>query len=88
MTEKWTKSASWLKLLKLTKKKKRLPDVPQGDRLVQNTKATKAVYESNLEKAKELLNEAKTMATDKSETAKKTSDKTEKIEGTIEQPPD
>ena len=55
---------------------------------MQNTKATKAVDEANLERAKELMNEAKTMATDKSETAKKTSNKTEKIEGTIEQPLD
>lgn len=68
--------------------KKKLPDVPQDDRLVQNTKSTKAVDKANLKEAKELMNEAKTMATDKSETAKETNDKTEKIEGTIELPPD
>ena len=68
--------------------KEKLPDVPQDDRLVQNSKSTKAVDKANLKEAKELMNEAKTMATDKLKTAKKTNDKTEKIEGTIELPPD
>ena len=52
--------------------KKKPPNVSQDDGLVQNTKATKAVDEANLKKAKELMNEAKILATDKSETAKKT----------------
>ena len=63
--------------------KKKPPDVP----LVQDTKATKAVDEANLKKAKELMNEAKTIATDKSETAKKTvNDKIKLIMETIELP--
>ena len=67
--------------------KKKPPDVPQDDGLVQNTKATKAVDEANLKKAKELMNEAKTIATDKSETAKKTvNDKIKLIMETIELP--
>ena len=54
---------------------------------MQNTKATKAVDEANLERAKELMNEAKTMATDKSETAKKAvNDKIKLIMETIELP--
>ena len=66
--------------------KKKPPDVPQ-DGLVQDTKATKAVDEANLKKAKELMNEAKTMATDKSETAKKAvNDKIKLIMETIELP--
>ena len=56
---------------------------------MQNTKATKAVDEANLERAKELMNEAKTMATDKSETAKKAvNDKIKLIMETIELPLD
>ena len=67
--------------------KKKPPDVPQDDGLVQDTKATKAVDEANLKKAKELMNEAKTMATDKSETAKKAvNDKIKLIMETIELP--
>ena len=67
--------------------KKKPPDVPQDDGLVQDTKATKAVDEANLKKAKELMNEAKTIATDKSETAKKTvNDKIKLIMETIELP--
>ena len=67
--------------------KKKPPDVPQDDGLVQNTKAMKAVDEANLKKAKELMNEAKTIATDKSETAKKTvNDKIKLIMETIELP--
>ena len=69
--------------------KKRLPDVPQDDGLAQNTKATKAVDEANLKKAKDLMNEAKILATDKSETAKKTvNDKIKLIMETIELPLD
>ena len=69
--------------------KEKLPDVPRDDTLMQNTKSTKAVDEANLKKAKELMNEAKTMATNKSEIAKKTvNDKIKSIMEKLQLPSD
>ena len=51
---------------------KQLSNIPQDENLVEKSKATKAVDEENLKKAKELMNEAKAMASNQSEEAKKT----------------
>ena len=51
---------------------KQLSNIPHDEKLVQQSKDTKAVDEEKLNKAKALMNEAKVMATDQSDTAKQT----------------
>lgn len=51
---------------------KQLSNIPQDENLVEKSKATKAVEEEKLNKAKELMNEAKAMASNQSEEARKT----------------
>lgn len=51
--------------------RKQLSTIPQNEKIVQENKATKAADEEKLKKAKELMNEAKEMATNQSEEAKK-----------------
>lgn len=67
---------------------KQLSSIPQDEDLVEKSKATKAVDEEKLNKAKELMNEAKAMASNQSEEAKKTvSEKLMVILNALELPP-
>ena len=50
---------------------KQLSNIPRDENLVKKSKATKAVDEEKLKKAKELMNEAKTMASNQSEEVSK-----------------
>ena len=63
--------------------------IPQDEKLVQQNKETKVVDEEKLKKAKELMNEAKAMATDQSETSRKiVNDKLAETMTALELPPD
>ena len=67
---------------------KQLSGVPQDENLVKQSKENKAVDEEKLNKAKELMNEAKAMAINQSEEAKKTiSEKLTAIMNALQLPP-
>ena len=67
---------------------KQLSGVPQDEKLVKQSKETKAVDEEKLNKAKELMNEAKAMAINQSKEAKKTvSEKLTAIMNALQLPP-
>ena len=67
--------------------RKQLAAIPQDENIVQQEKETKTVDEEKLKKAKELMNEAKQMATDQSEKSKKVvNDKLAELMKTLELP--
>ena len=69
--------------------KNQLAAVPQDEKLIQENKNTKAVDEEKLKKAKELMNNAKAMANDRSESSKQAvNEKLREIMNTLELPAD
>ena len=69
--------------------KNQLAAVPQDEKLIQENKNTTAVDEEKLKKAKELMNDAKAMAKDRSESSKQAvNEKLREIMNTLELPAD
>ena len=74
---------------KAESQKNQLAAVPQDEKLIQENKNTKAVDEEKLKKAKELMNNAKAMANDRSESSKQAvNEKLREIMNTLELPAD
>ena len=71
---------------KAESQKNQLAAVPQDEKLIQENKNAKAVDEEMLKKAKELMNNAKAMANDRSESSKQAvNEKLREIMNTLEQ---
>ena len=74
---------------KAESQKNQLAAVPQDEKLIQENKNTKAVDGEKLKKAKELMNNAKAMANDRSESSKQAvNEKLREIMNTLELPAD
>ena len=74
---------------KAESRKNQLAAISPNEKLIQENKKAKAVDEAKLKKAKELMNEAKAMASDSSESSRKAVDeKLSKIMNTLELPAD
>ena len=74
---------------KAESQKNQLAAVPQDEKLIQENKNAKAVDEEKLKKAKELMNNAKAMANDRSESSKQAvNEKLREIMNTLELPAD
>ena len=74
---------------KAESQKNQLAAIQQNEKLIQENENTKAVDEEKLKKAKELMSEAKAMASDSSESSRKAvNEKLSKIINTLELPAD